>query len=267
MLRQMSANAVIAGAYAYGISWISATIFYWKFGVRPEQVGLGWTELVAQSFVVLGVPTAIAGLLMLHSRMRSKALAKLDISWRQYRWDPARYLGALLERQLFSRTGSISFIALGLTLSIFFVNAWRIEVAHERIDKGEPLKSAFGLHTSLPRVSLKVIGDGDSTGRAVDDEATCRVVVDDATCRVVDDEATCRVVVDDATCRVVDEDGTCRVVVDDATCRVVDEDDKKSETICLTLLGSADGQTLLWHKGDLIRLPTDLTMIYEPCFD
>ncbi len=222
LLRLISSNAVLVAAYAYGVSWLSATIFYSEFGVRPEEVGLGWTELVSQSLVVLAAYPVVASLLIWHSRLRDRALYKGDTPALVHKLDPLRYMGAKLPA-LLSNTLSTAWLLLFLTAITLGFNLYRGSDAIERVRNNEPVAAAFGLHAPLPRVSLKVIGDDEPPSRRMKD--------------------------------------------DEPPDRQMDDDDKEPEETCVTLLGSSDGQTVLWHAGDPIRVPTDLTMIYEPCFD
>ena len=59
-----TASVAIAGAVFYGVLRVSYTNFYARFDVEPEEVGLGQTEIVIQTGLLLLVSMVFVGVVM-----------------------------------------------------------------------------------------------------------------------------------------------------------------------------------------------------------
>ena len=84
----------VLGLFVYGVLRLSSQLFYSRFGVSPEEVGLGYAEMIAQSAVGLLLVTILSFLFIsfyawttrgLVDSLKSTAFWWADLPWRWVR--------------------------------------------------------------------------------------------------------------------------------------------------------------------------------------
>src|SRR4051812_13661890 len=73
--RSLTELLALAGVFAYGVTFLACVTFYGSFGVEPSDVGLGYTEMLAQAGVFLalfGAPPLFATLVWRSENRRSR---------------------------------------------------------------------------------------------------------------------------------------------------------------------------------------------------
>lgn len=154
------AVATIAGFTVYGFVRVSYATFYGRFDVEPEEVGLGQTEILTQSGLVLFVSVLITG----------GVLGVAFLAYRALGIRPA-ILGpnaSLWRRALAFSSGPYWIIVIPTVLILAFVVLFELPVRArtlaDQVEKGETVRPSAsftlraGLHVKAVPVRLTTLG-------------------------------------------------------------------------------------------------------------
>jgi hypothetical protein len=135
-------TVAIAGALFYGVLRVSYANFYGRFDVEPEEVGLGQTEILTQTGVLLFVTVLLVGSFMAVEYVLLRALGALPS-------DKAPAGAPLWRRALaFTRTPYWIILIPTILILVFLVAfslPGRARGLADRVERGEAVR---------PRVSL-----------------------------------------------------------------------------------------------------------------
>lgn len=155
----------LVGIFTYSTLRISYSIFYGRFDVDPEEVGLGQSEILLQTAFGLAVFIAVVGVVLAVPYILARRVGRAFEAWNHHGVPP----NASLEDRLFYRLtvffagpGRFLFVYLPLTavaviLLAYFLPARARELA-DSVEHGEiirPPSSLSGdLHVRALRVTL-----------------------------------------------------------------------------------------------------------------